>query len=91
MAFVTSSFAGAALRTAVRPALSARRAPAAAVAPRRAVIASLTAPSAAVSELSHAMVTLAAKESDFGGYVLPVAGLLVIGIIIALLTPPVKD
>jgi len=28
---------------------------------------------------------------DFGGYTGPVAGLVIIGIIIALLTPPVKE
>lgn len=34
---------------------------------------------------------LAAKDIDFGGYTGPVLGLLLIGIIIALLTPPLKE
>lgn len=42
-----------------------------------------------VSEVTPRL--LAAQESDFGGYTLPVLGLLTIGIIIALLTPPVKE
>ena len=34
---------------------------------------------------------VSAKDGDFGGYTGPIIGLLVIGIIIAVLTPPVKE
>lgn len=44
-----------------------------------------------VVKASDVATVIAAKESDFGGYTFPVIGLLVIGIIIAVLTPPVKD
>lgn len=40
---------------------------------------------------SDAGTLLAAREVDFGGYTGPVIGLLIIGIIIAVLTPPVKE
>lgn len=36
-------------------------------------------------------VLIAAREADFGGYTGPVIGLLIIGVIIAVLTPPVKE
>jgi len=42
-----------------------------------------------VSDLTPQL--LAAQESDFGGYTLPALGLLTIGVIIAVLTPPVKE
>lgn len=43
---------------------------------------------ARVAEMSN---LLASKESDFGGYTGPVLGLLIIGIIIAFLTPALKE
>lgn len=36
-------------------------------------------------------LNLAARESDFGGYLFPIVGLLSIVVIIALLKPPVKQ
>lgn len=40
---------------------------------------------------SDAATLLASKDGDFGGYTGPIVGLLIIGIIIAVLTPPVKE
>lgn len=40
---------------------------------------------------SEAAQLLAAKDGDFGGYTGPIVGLLIIGIIIAVLTPAVKE
>lgn len=40
---------------------------------------------------SEAAQLIAAKDGDFGGYTGPIIGLLIIGIIIAVLTPPVKE
>lgn len=40
---------------------------------------------------SDVAALIAVKDNDFGGYTGPIAGLLVIGVIIALLTPAVKD
>lgn len=34
---------------------------------------------------------IATKDSDFGGYTGPIVALLIIGIIIAVLTPPIKE
>ncbi|KAK1870033.1 hypothetical protein I4F81_012496 [Pyropia yezoensis] len=44
-----------------------------------------------VASISNSLVTLGAADGDFGGYTGPVAGLVIIGVIIALLTPPVKE
>lgn len=44
-----------------------------------------------IAFMGDAVTTLASNESDFGGYLLPILGLLTIGVIIALLTPPVKE
>lgn len=34
---------------------------------------------------------VAAREADFGGYTGPIVCLLIIGVLIAVLTPPVKE
>ncbi len=85
MAFV-SSFCGAALATPTARAVSTRRASRAVV--RMSVAPMLDAGAAQVGDISQ---LLAAQVNDFGGYTGPVLGLLAIGIIIAALTPPVKD
>lgn len=40
---------------------------------------------------TDAAMLIASKDGDFGGYTGPIIGLLIIGIIIAVLTPPVKE
>lgn len=40
---------------------------------------------------SEASQLIAVKDGDFGGYTGPIFGLLIIGVIIAVLTPPVKE
>lgn len=47
--------------------------------------------SAVVADASLQSVNLAATVGDFGGYTGPVLGLLAIGVIIAVLTPPLKE
>lgn len=44
-----------------------------------------------VIKASDTAMLMASREVDFGGYTGPAVGLLIIGIIIAVLTPPVKD
>lgn len=83
------AFAAPALATSFAPrtaAISARPVVAARAA-RAAPTMALAPPPAPVLDF----LALAAKEGDFGGYILPVLGLTTVGIIIALLTPPVKD
>lgn len=41
--------------------------------------------------LNEAAIVLSAKDGDFGGYTGPIIGLLTIAVIIAVLTPPVKE
>ncbi|CAN8067746.1 unnamed protein product [Agarophyton chilense] len=42
-------------------------------------------------KLNEVALVLASREGDFGGYTGPILGLLTIGVIIAVLTPPVKE
>lgn len=42
-------------------------------------------------KVNDAAVLVATQEGDFGGYTGPVLGLLAIGVIIAILTPPLKE
>lgn len=46
---------------------------------------------AVTMKASDAAVILSSSVADFGGYLGPAVGLLIIGIIIAVLTPPVKE
>lgn len=45
----------------------------------------------AVAKASESSMLIAAKVNDFGGYTGPILGLLVIAVIIAVLTPPVRE
>ena len=45
----------------------------------------------AIVKVSNVATLIATKNEDFGGYTGPILGLLVIGVIIAVLTPPVKE
>lgn len=40
---------------------------------------------------SDSAMLIAAKVNDFGGYTGPILGLLIIAVIIAVLTPPVRE
>lgn len=86
MAFV-SSFCGASLSTPVSKRAVVTR-PTARPAVRMSVAPLVETGIANVSEVSH---LIAAQVNDFGGYTGPVLGLLAIGVIISVLTPPVKD
>lgn len=44
-----------------------------------------------VIKTNDTALMLATKDGDFGGYTGPIIGLLIIGVIIAVLTPPVKE
>lgn len=39
----------------------------------------------------HNATVILARDGDFGGYTGPIIGLLIIAVIIAVLTPPVKE
>lgn len=86
MAFV-SSFTATPLAARRPAAVSSRRVPA----PRTSRMSLAPVADVAMSRLSQVAVSIAAKDGDFGGYTGPILGLLAIGIIIAVLTPPVKE
>ncbi|PXF47864.1 hypothetical protein BWQ96_02250 [Gracilariopsis chorda] len=88
MAFV-SSFTGVSLAQPTRAAVSARRAPVRHARQSRMTLAPLA--QQVSLRLNDAAILLSAKDVDFGGYTGPIIGLLTIAVIIAVLTPPVKE
>lgn len=88
MAFV-APFTGTPLRLSSRVAVSTRATPVRVARQPRMSLAPLSQNvSAKVLETAQLIAT---KDGDFGGYTGPIIGLLIIGIIIAVLTPPIKE